>query len=562
MKVLLIAPPLKKEPAKPAPPPEDTIQLLDIVPELVELPAPRTTPAHRPVEPLKPVEPPTPAPPKPAEAKKPAAARAPMPDIDTDINLRLEETLKSIQDLGLDDMGIFSSLGLSKKPAAPPKPAEPPPVVEKAAPPPVAKKETPPPVKKESPAAAPPKPEPPPAEDASLYDVGLLDFSRKIDLEIRETKDAHIPAAEDKDLSAALQEIDFYIKLGFLDNAREELNKLSKTHANHPDIKSRLQSVGPGDTKAAPASPAAKAEEDIIPPPTIEVREIAQPASSTPVSTIKLEASPMEDVTADDVNIDLFNMISTEQPEDAGRPSSSYEVRKNIPVIDPPPAPAPVPAPEPAAPADESDNLFGDIEADSLIENAFLFSGDKSSPAVPAGQDQGFFMPKENEEKRFTDTDKKISAMHNIFSDIVEEANKVFVSDEVDDTDFDTHYNLGIAYKEMMLLDDAISEFQKAFNIVKDQISSPSFIKACHILNVCFFEKGLYRSAVKCCERGLNSVGHESHEYQALRYDMARAYEMLQEYKQALDIYAEIYAEDIHYRDVTEKIDSLKKQIN
>jgi len=113
----------------------------------------------------------------------------------------------------------------------------------------------------------------------------------------------------------------------------------------------------------------------------------------------------------------------------------------------------------------------------------------------------------------------------------------------------------------MSLLDDAISEFQKSYNYIKDQPTSSQFIQACHMLSLCFFEKGLYKSSIKWCERGVNSKGHEDHEYQALRYDMARAYEMMNEHKQALDVYSEIYAEDINYRDVSEKMDEIRKKL-
>ena len=151
--------------------------------------------------------------------------------------------------------------------------------------------------------------------------------------------------------------------------------------------------------------------------------------------------------------------------------------------------------------------------------------------------------------------------MQSLFADLVEDANKIFVaSGEDEDGDFDTHYNLGIAYKEMGLTDDAIGEFQKAFNLVKDESRSSPFIQACNMLSLCFFEKGIYKSAIKWCERGLESPGHQEHEYLALKYDMMNAYEKMGDPGKALDLGNEILEISIGYRDVAEKVKYLKSQ--
>jgi tetratricopeptide (TPR) repeat protein len=462
------------------------------------------------------------APEKRPPAEKPRPVEAPISDVEADINLRLEETLRSLQDLGM-----ISPILLSDKPA-------------KAAPP-------------EEPA---PKPEPLPAlTDLPLVELNAPTPASKFEAPPVPVEDKS--SALDKILENALREIDFYIKLGFNDNAREELTKLLASYPDHPEIQSRLDSLHPSQAAAPPGEPETH-EEEAFPSPRIEIQEISRTRTPTAKEETAPEITSIEEIAAEDVNIDLFSMISVDSvKEETERPSSSYEARKNIPQIEESPV-----ADQPKAPAGESPGLFGDLEADEVLGNSILFGEEKTSAQISA---EGLFLPKDTDEEKASpagaSTDKNLSAMHNIFADIVEEANKVFVSDQEGEADFDTHYNLGIAYKEMGLLDDAISEFQKSYNFIKDQSNCSQYIQACHMLSLCFFEKGLYKSSIKWCERALNSKGHEDHEYQALRYDMAHAYEMMNEFKQALDLYAEIYAEDINYRDVSEKMNLIRKKM-
>lgn len=56
--------------------------------------------------------------------------------------------------------------------------------------------------------------------------------------------------------------------------------------------------------------------------------------------------------------------------------------------------------------------------------------------------------------------DKRVGEEQADFTDMLEKF-KAGVAANVDDEDFDSHYDLGIAYREMGLIDEAIAEFQK-----------------------------------------------------------------------------------------------------
>src|SRR5205085_5440172 len=95
------------------------------------------------------------------------------------------------------------------------------------------------------------------------------------------------------------------------------------------------------------------------------------------------------------------------------------------------------------------------------------------------------------------------------------------------DGDYETHYNLGLAYKEMELLDEAVEEFQTAAGMTSPKDGTPRDLQCCNMLGHCFMNKGMPRLAVMWFKKGLESPGHTEDEYQALRYDLGTAYEQM-----------------------------------
>lgn len=129
------------------------------------------------------------------------------------------------------------------------------------------------------------------------------------------------------------------------------------------------------------------------------------------------------------------------------------------------------------------------------------------------------------------------------------------VEKQLGSEDYDTRYNLGIAYKEMGLIDEAIAEFQIAS---KD---SRRFLECCSMLGLCFVEKGMPKLALKWYQKGLETPGHTEDEYQGLRFDLAHAYEATGEPAKALETYQEVYGINATYRNVSKKIKELQDQV-
>ena len=137
------------------------------------------------------------------------------------------------------------------------------------------------------------------------------------------------------------------------------------------------------------------------------------------------------------------------------------------------------------------------------------------------------------------------------FDDIFQ-AFKKGVEEQVDSEDYDTHYNLGIAYREMGLVDEAIGEFQFA---AKD----PSrIIECCCILGLCFRDKGMPDLALKWYRKGLDMPDLGTDESVGLQYDIAEVYREKGDYRNALDGYTEVYGVNSTYRDVAAKIQEMR----
>jgi tetratricopeptide (TPR) repeat protein len=135
--------------------------------------------------------------------------------------------------------------------------------------------------------------------------------------------------------------------------------------------------------------------------------------------------------------------------------------------------------------------------------------------------------------------------------DIFEEFKKG-IEKELEAEDYETHCNLGIAYKEMGLVDDAIKEFQVCRRDPKYYVSSLS------MLGICYMDKGLFPLAIDAFKNALPAIDAHDESYWGAKYDLASAYEKNGNMKEAFDIFSEIYGWDSRFREVSEKLDKLR----
>ena len=127
--------------------------------------------------------------------------------------------------------------------------------------------------------------------------------------------------------------------------------------------------------------------------------------------------------------------------------------------------------------------------------------------------------------------------------------------------DFDTHYNLGLAYKEMDMFDEAIEEFQQAFKSIMNDTRHPSYVPCCSMLGYCFTQKGLPRLAIMWLKKGLDTPNLSEDICQSLRYDLADAYAATGDYDNAFETFSEVYAIDVQYRNVKTRLQEVTAQM-
>lgn len=120
--------------------------------------------------------------------------------------------------------------------------------------------------------------------------------------------------------------------------------------------------------------------------------------------------------------------------------------------------------------------------------------------------------------------------------------------------DFETHFNTAIAYKEMGLLEQAIHEFQEAAAIVKPNDSARCFFSCANLLGHCFLEIGKPNLSVLWFERALETHNLSDEERVGLWYELATAHEAGGEFQKAGEYFEKVYAENINFRDVGERI--------
>jgi tetratricopeptide (TPR) repeat protein len=140
---------------------------------------------------------------------------------------------------------------------------------------------------------------------------------------------------------------------------------------------------------------------------------------------------------------------------------------------------------------------------------------------------------------------------------ILEEVFREFqkgVEEQLSEEDADTHFNLGIAYREMGLLPEAIREFQVASR------DTAYFVESCSNIGVCYQEQGMWSEAAEWYQKALVAPDISAEARQGLRYDLASAYQSAGDVDQAAGIFEEIAANNPSYRDVADRLSSLSQQ--
>ena len=126
------------------------------------------------------------------------------------------------------------------------------------------------------------------------------------------------------------------------------------------------------------------------------------------------------------------------------------------------------------------------------------------------------------------------------------------VSENIDANDVTAHYDLGTAYMEMGLLDEAISEFQVVLRGRSDHLATYE------MLGQTFLQKKEPKAALRSLTRGLDAPCEVEEERVGIYYYLGLAHETIGDKDTALEFYGRVFALDINFADVTERLRALR----
>src|SRR5208337_4354467 len=142
------------------------------------------------------------------------------------------------------------------------------------------------------------------------------------------------------------------------------------------------------------------------------------------------------------------------------------------------------------------------------------------TPPAPAEPEPATQAAKQEElSTEHAEADGESAPLKEVFEEFRAELGEMGAEDE----DLETHYNLGIAFREMGLLEEAIGEFQK---VAKANDCGKAFryaMQCCTLLGLAFMEKGQPSIAAIWYERALQTPGIDAESKLALRYDLGVA---------------------------------------
>ena len=131
---------------------------------------------------------------------------------------------------------------------------------------------------------------------------------------------------------------------------------------------------------------------------------------------------------------------------------------------------------------------------------------------------------------------------------------KAGVSSTISGEDHESHYDLGMAYMEMGLYDEAIQEFQVASK-------GPIELKCLEMIALCYLEKNEPATAARELTRALEIPGHGPDETISIRYNLGMAFERLGNLDRALQHFEEVYLLNVDFFKVATKVRELKQRI-
>lgn len=315
-----------------------------------------------------------------------------------------------------------------------------------------------------------------------------------------------------------IEEIKFYISQQMWDEAKGGLEKLAEIAPSNEHLSGLRSELAMAQ---APKSSTVEVGNDSGSVKTFDlaasaaVVEPPQP-ESRPMQVAHREPTPVA-AAKDDLLGDFVSDLESSLGDDFALGNA---------VATPIPTPAPAPVPQRAA----------------MSAAASATPAPKAPPIAPPAPQVA------------ADTSKDAGLLDDLFDEFKQE-----MGETTDQTieDPDTHYNLGVAFKEMGLLDESIGELQKVCQAIDRGAPFAQTMQAYTWLAHCFVEKGVPEASFMWFERAL-SVASDNDTRAAILYELGSAYESADQRDKAKEAFTKVMSINIDFRDVGERIKALK----
>jgi tetratricopeptide (TPR) repeat protein len=341
----------------------------------------------------------------------------------------------------------------------------------------------------------------PPAHAVEVEPVAAEPPAAAPEIDISEEWESHAAApavaAPVPSVGELLDEIRFYISQGMWNEARAACERCQTIAPGDPDLAGLQSQVTAASAPMIEVQ--GPADFGIEPPPQVEQPPAAEISPEVAAPAPEAVAPVKADALGDFVS-DLEQSLGTD-----------FAVRGTTPASAEPAAP-------PSAPP-------------------------KPAPAVEAAPSK--LMEEVHEEAS--------TVLSDMFAEFKEDAEAG--ASEVEDPD--THYNLGVAFREMGLMDEAIGELQKVCHAIDKGVPFSQVMQAYTWLAQCLVDKGVPAASYRWYEKALK-ISTDEEQRLSLHYDLANAYEAAGDRPSALQHFMEVYGSNIDYRDVAERIKALR----
>jgi tetratricopeptide (TPR) repeat protein len=227
-------------------------------------------------------------------------------------------------------------------------------------------------------------------------------------------------------------------------------------------------------------------------------------------------------------------------PPAAAVPKSPPAPPKAAPA--PPPKAAPAPPPKAAPPPPKSAPPPPQrARATTASSDDFIDLGSMVRDEEPRARDTRMRVnrrePKDQDEQRE-------------FHEILEQF-KRGIDQNLDSDDYQSHYDLGVAFKEMGLLDEAIGEFQKALRAPEGRL------RTSEALGMAFFDKGQYAACETVLRKAVENLDESDDAKIGLLYWLGRASEAMGKEADAIACYERAMVVDIRFLDLSQRVQRL-----